>query len=116
MGLFSSKSKSSSTTTNYSEQLSGTIGDLSSGNQIIGGDYTPVGLSDENLAEVLNHEQSLFETVVSSVHKSAETAINTAATAYADATGTTKNLFDSLRPFAMYATVCLVFYYLMKGK
>lgn len=118
MGLFSSKSSSTSTTYNQSAQSSGTIGDLSTDNIITGGDYTyaPDGLSDENLGALLTHEQSLFEAAVGSVHKSAEQAINTAADAYADATGTTKNLFESLKPFALYATTGIVLYYLLKGK
>lgn len=116
MGLFSSKSSSTSTTYNQSAQSSGTIGDLSSGNTIIGGDYNPNGLSDDNLAMVLGQNQNLLEKTISTVQNTAEIAINTAASAYADATGTTKNLFEGMKPLAMYAAIALVAYALLKGK
>ena len=58
MGLFSSKSKSSSTTYNESKQSSGTIGDLSSDNLITGGDLYMEGLSGQNLSNILENNQT----------------------------------------------------------
>ncbi len=131
MGLFSSKSSSSSTTHNQSSQLSGTIGDLSTDNVVAGGDYSvsynPKGLAGSELNAVLSNNQTLldktidvtkesFDSLVAAVQQSTETAINTAATAYADATGTTKSLFDNLKPFAFYGLIGFVFWAIMKGK
>ncbi len=118
MGLFSSKSSSTSTTYNQSAQSSGSIGDLSSDNTIAGGDinYNPVGLVGEELQTILNQNQSLFDATVAAVQKSAETAINTAASAYQDATGTTKNFFESVKPIALYGALAVVAVYALKGK
>lgn len=60
MGLFSSKSSSKQYTTNYNTMTSGTFGDLSHDNTLIGGDYSynPVGLAGEELSNVLGFAYS----------------------------------------------------------
>ncbi len=126
MGLFSSKSKSSSTTYNESKQSSGTIGDLSSDNLITGGDLYMEGLSGQNLSNILENNQTTLtsaldsnEDLIGQSLKSfqtlTETAINSTGKAYSDAYSGSQNessrFFDSLRPFAVIAGAVLIFYF-----
>lgn len=56
MGFFSSKSKASttSTTTNTTNTQQNSLGDLSSGNIQVGGDYNPNGIVGEDLFNILD--------------------------------------------------------------
>lgn len=101
MGLFSSKSSSKSTS-NYTDQskaTSGTIGDLSTGNVIVTGDYSIDGLNQE-----------MADQVISSIKELAGEAINQTASAYSGANASivatsdqTRSFLSSLQPIALIA-------------
>lgn len=101
MGLFSSKSSSKSTS-NYTDQskaTSGTIGDLSSNNVIVTGDYSIDGLNQE-----------MAEQFISSIKDLAGEAINQTASAYSGANASivatsdqTRSFLSSLQPIALIA-------------
>ncbi len=131
MGLFSSKSKSSSsTTTNYTDSSTdvnnaASLGAFSHDNNVIGagGSYTynEQGLTGENLDSVLGYSESLYDKAyntlsqtISSVQKSAETAINAASDAYAESDNELRNTIDGLRPIALYAALAAVVYFIFK--
>lgn len=131
MGLFSSKSKSSSsTTTNYADNSTdinnaASLGALSHDNNVIGagGSYTynEQGLTGENLGFVLGYSESLYDKAyntlsqtINSVQKSAETAINAAGDAYAESDNELRNTIDGLRPIALYAAIAAVVYFIFK--
>jgi len=59
MGLFSSKSKSSSKTTNYSTTVSQSLGDLSKQNVLASGDVTINGLWGEDAQAFLENAKEL---------------------------------------------------------
>ncbi|MGN1091200.1 MAG: hypothetical protein ACI4RJ_01735, partial [Alphaproteobacteria bacterium] len=66
MGLFSSSSKSSSTTYNQSQQMSSTFGDLAHDNLAAAGDlsiYTE-GLAGENLQMIFDNNSAVLEKTV----------------------------------------------------
>ncbi len=133
MGLFSSKSKSSSsTTTNYADNSTdinnaATIGALSSANKVLGAgsSYVEQGITGENLEYVLGTVENLnndnssllsqtFDKAVYSVQKSAEKAMDTTAQAYAESDNELRNTIDGLRPIAMYAMFAAVAYFIFK--
>lgn len=133
MGLFSSKSSSTSTTYNQSAQSSGTIGDLSNDNQISSGDIINEGLTGDNLKNILDSNESvlskglefleatiasnqkLADKTISSSQTSAANAIEATGAAYADAysgsTAESSRFFDALRPFAVIAGIVAIFYF-----
>lgn len=122
MGLFSS-SKSSSTTQNFTDQYSANFGDLSHDNLAVGGDYNPVGLTDDNLYQVLNFVTSTYDKAltqsdktVSTVQSTAEKAIASSADAYSKASSDTATFFDSITPLLTIGAFALVGYALLKGK
>ena len=130
MGLFSSKSKSvSQTTTTYTDQSRNTenaanLGALARDNVVLGADATYVeqGMTGENLNAVLGtleNTQSVlsqtFDKMVGSVQKSAETAINTTAEAYAESDDELRRTIDGLRPIAMYAMFAAIAYFIFRG-
>lgn len=134
MGLFSSKSKSvSQTTTTYTDNSRNTenaasIGALSSNNTVLGADATYIeqGMTGENLNAVLGTVQNLnestqsvlsqtFDKMVGTVQKSAETAINTTAEAYAESDDELRRTIDGLRPIAMYAMFAAIAYFIFRG-
>lgn len=133
MGLFSSKSKSSSsTTTNYADNSTdinnaATLGALSRSNKVLGAgsSYVEQGITGENLENVLgtvenlNNENSsllsqTFDKAVYSVQKSAEKAMDTTAQAYAESDNELRNTIDGLRPIAMYAMFAAIAYFIFK--
>ena len=119
---FTSSSKSSSTQYTENKPVSSTIGDLSSNNRIIGGDFYSEGLSDENLALVLDATTytldksftSLNDTI-SAIQTNSGKAIEETGKAYKEAYSIANNdssrLFDALRPFAVIAAVVAIFYF-----
>lgn len=133
MGLFSSSSKSTSTTYNQSSQSSGTIGDLSSDNQIASGDIVNEALTGENLQNILDSNETVLskgleflkETIesnqkltdksITSSQTSASNAIKATGEAYADAysgsTAESSRFFDALRPFAVISGIVAIFYF-----
>lgn len=135
MGLFSSKSKSiSSTTTNYTDNSRNTenvttLGALAHDNRVLGADATYIeqGLTGDNLNSVLgtvetlnNSTQSVlsqtFDKMVTGVQSSAEKAIETTAQAYAESDDELRRTIDGLRPIAMYAMFAAIAYFIFRGK
>lgn len=133
MGLFSSKSKSSSsTTTNYADNSTdinnaATLGALSRSNKVLGAgsSYVEQGITGENLEYVLGTVENLnndnssllsqtFDKAVYSVQKSAEKAMDTTAQAYAESDNELRNTIDGLRPIAMYAMFAAIAYFIFK--
>ena len=126
MGLFSSKSKSTSTTTNQttnnytdnSKQLSSTIGDMSEGNLIAGGDATMYGYSAEDTKTIID---TALESVMSAVEGIKDTtgkAITQVQSAYSGANNAilesqneTKATLNSLKPYAFYLLLGAVAYF-----
>lgn len=133
MGLFSSKSKSkSSTTTTYTDnstnnESAASLGALSHDNVVVGAgsnyNYTEAGLTGENLKSVLStvenlnrQTQDVWDSYVFGVQKSAETAMNTTAQAYAESDSELRNVIDAIRPLGLYAAIAAVFYFIFRGK
>lgn len=135
MGLFSSKShSSSSTTTNYNDNSSdlnnaSSIGNLSSDNKVLGAgsSYVEQGLTGENLNSVLGTAESLydksssvlsqtFDKYVTGVQSSAAKAIETTAQAYAESDDELRRTIDGLRPIAMYIMFAAITYFIFRGK
>lgn len=136
MGLFSSKSSSSSkTTVNYSDQSTdlnnaSTIGSASSDNKVLGtgSTYNEQGLTGDNLSSVLDYSQGLYDKAygtldreynilsqtISSVQKSAEKAIDATGDAYAESKNDFRNIIDGVKPIAFYATLAAIVYFIFK--
>lgn len=122
MGLFSSKSKSSSKTTNNttytdnSTTTSGTIGDLSTGNVIAGGDVT--GYSAEETKDIINTALDSVMSVVDGIKETTGKAITQVQSAYSGANNAilesqneTKATLNSLKPYAFYLLIGAVVYF-----
>lgn len=127
MGLFSSKSKSSSKTTNNttytdnSTTTSGTIGDLSTGNVIAGGDVT--GYSAEETTKIINTALDSVMAVVDGIKDTTGKAINQVQSAYSGANtailesqNETKATLNSLKPYAFYLLIGAVVYFVWGKK
>lgn len=132
MGLFSSKSKSTTNLTDYSTNLETSIGDLSSGNKIVTGDYVEQGLVGENLSALLgtvenlnklnvdavndlyNSSKGAFDKMVETVQKTSETAITETGEAYAESKSELRNFIDAVRPIALYVAIASIFYFIFK--
>ena len=132
MGLFSSKSKSTTNLTDYSTNLETSIGDLSSGNKIVTGDYVEQGLVGENLSALLgtvenlnklnvnavndlyNSSKGAFDKMVETVQKTSETAITETGEAYAESKSELRNFIDAVRPIALYGAIASIFYFIFK--
>ena len=128
MRLFSSKSKSSSSTTNNtsytdnSKTTSGTIGDLSEGNIIAGGNATITGYSAEETKDIID---GVLEATISAITDSVEgiknvtgQAITQVQSAYSGANESilesqneTKATLNSLKPYAFYAMIAAIAYF-----
>lgn len=136
MGLFSSRSSSKTTkTTNYNDNSvdttsAATLGALASDNLVMGSNssyqYVEGGLTGDNLTNLLdtvsvlseqnqNTLSGVFNNMVGSVQKSAETAINTTAQAYAESDDELRRAIDGLRPIALYAAIAFSLYFIFKG-
>ena len=124
MGLFSSKSSSKSTTTNqttntYTDQsmtTSGTIGDLSTGNTIAGGNVT--GYSAEETNKIINSTLDTVMSVVDGIKDVTGKAITQVQSAYSGANDSimesqneTKATLNSLKPYAFYLLLGAVAYF-----
>lgn len=132
MGLFSSKSHSTTNLTDYSTNLETSIGDLSSGNKIVTGDYVEQGLVGENLSALLgtvenlnklnvdavndlyNSSKGAFDKMVETVQKTSETAITETGEAYAESKSELRNFIDAVRPIALYGAIASIFYFIFK--
>lgn len=129
MGLFSSKSSSKSTTTNqttntYTDKsvtTSGTIGDLSTGNVIAGGDVT--GYSAEETNKIINSALDSVMSVVEGIKDTTTKAITQVQSAYSGANNAilesqneTKATLNSLKPYAFYLLLGAVAYFVWGKK
>lgn len=124
MGLFSSKSKSKSTTTtnttytDQSSKVSGTVGDLSKNNVIAGGDAVINGYSADDT-------KSIIDAAIDNIKETSTAALNQVASAYSGANtsilesqNATKAFLASFKPYAFYAMVAAIVYFIFdrKGK
>ena len=135
MGLFSSKSSSSSSNvTNYNDNSSdlnnaSSIGTASSDNKVLGAgaSYTEQGLTGDNLSNVLGTAESLydksqsvlsqtFDKTVASVQSTASKAMDATVEAYAESNDELRRTIDGLRPIAMYAMFAAIVYFIFRGK
>lgn len=132
MGLFSSSSKSTTKLTDNSTNTQSSIGDLSSNNRVVTGDYVEQGLVGENLTSLLGTVENLnqlnidavnnlysstnsaFEKMVNTVQKTTETAIAETGEAYAESKSELRNFIDAVRPIALYVAIASVFYFIFK--
>ena len=132
MGLFSSKSKSTTNLTDYSTNVESSIGDLSSDNKIVTGNYYEQGLVGENLSALLgtvenlnklnvdavndlyNSSKGAFDKMVETVQKTSETAITETGEAYAESKSELRNFIDAVRPIALYGAIASIFYFIFK--
>ena len=127
MGLFSSSSKSKSTTTNNtsytdnSKTTSGTIGDLSTGNTIAGGDV--IGYSAEETTKIINSALDSVIAVVDGIKDTTGKAITQVQSAYSGANNAilesqneTKATLNSLKPYAFYLLIGAVVYFVWGKK
>ena len=115
---YSSSSTSNHITDNSSSNSqAATIGDLSSNNEIVYGNYTEQGLVGENLSTVLDAITGTTDQAITSAHWPAEQAIKATGEAYAESKSELRNFVDAVRPIALYAAIAAVFYYIFaKGK
>lgn len=103
MGLFSSKSKSTSSTTNYEYNTSQSLGDLSTGNVQSAGDVTINGLWGEDMAGFLENVKDIANTASSSTSDLAGRAIQQVAAGYQSAYSPTTGALQQLKPVLMLA-------------
>lgn len=126
MGLFSSKSSSSSKTYlyDYSSNATneGSIGDLSSNNNIISAgqyQYTEAGLVGDNLDRVLDSVDNMTtynNSIVDAVQSTAAKAIEETGNAYAESKNQLRSIIDSLQPLVMYGAIAAIFYFIFVKK
>lgn len=108
MGLFSSKSKSSSTTTNQTTTVSQSLGDLSKGNIQASGDVTVHGFYGEDLDNFLGAVKDITGGVFDTTSKATSSNSNLAgqsiqqvAQAYQSAYSETTGMLQQLKPVLM---------------
>lgn len=131
MGLFSSKSHSSSKTeTTYNDSSTtttnaATLGAMSHDNTVLGANskytYNEQGLTGDNLNSVLTYNETLYDKAyntlsqtISSVQKSAEKAMDSTAEAYAESKNEVRSTIDGLRPIAFYAAIAASLYFIFR--
>lgn len=110
MGLFSSKSKSSSTTTNQTTNTSGSIGDLSTGNIQGFGDVAVYGIYGEDLGDLLDTLRSATQ----SNSTLAGNAIAEVAAGYQSAYSETSGIIRQIKPVLMVVAGILTLIYAPK--
>lgn len=103
MGLFSSKSKSTSSTTNTSYTASQSLGDLSTGNIQSTGDVTINGLWGEDMAGFLDSVTDIANLATSSTSNLAGKAIQEVAAGYQSAYSPSTGALQQLKPVLMLA-------------
>lgn len=124
MGLFSSKSSSTSTTQlyDYSKNAAteGAIGDFSNNNKIISAsEYVESGLVGENLDRVLDSVDNLAtynNMIVDAVQSTAAKAIEETGNAYAESKNQLRSIIDAVQPIALYAAIAAIFYFIFVKK
>lgn len=131
MGLFSSKSKSTSKTENYttntytdnSRQVSGTIGDASDNNLIAGGNATMYGYTADGANMIIDTALNAVLDTVEGIKSVTSSAINQVQSAYSGANNAilesqneTKATLNSLKPYAFYLLLGAVAYFVWGKK
>ena len=114
MGLFSSSSKSSSTTTNETHNASLSVGDLATGNIQSQGAVTVNGLWGDDLSGFLDIVQDTVQQATSSNSKLAGDAIQKVAAGYQSAYSETSGILQQLKPVLMMAAGIAAVVYLPK--
>ncbi len=110
---YSSSSTDYNVTDNSSSNSqAATIGDLSSNNQIVYGDYQEQGLVGGNLSTVLDAITSTTGQATTSSQLSAAKAIEATGQAYAESKSELRNFIDAVRPIALYAAIAAAFYFI----
>ena len=128
MGLFSSSSKSKSTTnttTNYndsSSKVSSTVGDLSKNNLIAGGDAVMYGYTADDTKSLIDTALSYIDKTTESIKDTTSAAISQVSSAYSGANNSilesqnqTKAFLNSFKPYAFYAMVAAIVYFVFNG-
>lgn len=102
MGIFGgSKSRSSSTTTNYTTTVSQTLGDLATGNFQSAGDQTIYGLAGEDLGGFLAAVQSMANAATTGNSNLAGKSIEQVAKGYQSAYSESTGIIQQLKPVLM---------------
>lgn len=129
MGLFSSSSKSKSTTTNTtnyndsSSKVSSTVGDLSKNNLIAGGDAIAYGYTADDTKSIIDTALDYVNRATDDLKTTTSAAINQVASAYSGANNSilesqnqTKAFLNSFKPYAFYAMIAAIVYFVFNGK
>lgn len=113
----------SNTTTQVTDQSrtdsrAGTIGDLSSQNKLVTGDYYEQGLVGDNLFSVIDSIKTAavnnFDKTASLVQSSTQQAIEEVGKAYAESKSEARNILEGLKPIALYAALGAALYFAVK--
>ena len=112
VALSSSTNTSQTTDNSVTTSQAGTIGDLSSGNRLIYGNYTESGLVGENLGMVLDSINAATDKTINAVQKTTSQAIEATGSAYAESKSELRNFIDAVRPIALYAAIAAAFYFI----
>ena len=91
-----------------------TVGDLSSNNEIVYGDYVEQGLVGANLDSVLDAITSTADKSVTNAQSTAAKAIEATGLAYAESKSELRNVIDAIRPIALYAAIAAAVYYIFR--
>lgn len=114
MGLFGGGSKSSSTTTNYTQTTSQTVGDLAKGNIQSAGDVTVNGFYGEDLENFLNVISGVTDNATSSNSNLAGQSIQQVVQAYQSAYSETTGMLQQLKPVLMVGVSVLALFMIPK--
>lgn len=114
--LSSSTNETTVTDNSQSTSQAATIGDLSSNNEIVYGDYVEQGLVGANLSTVLDAITSATDKTVSAVQSTSNKAIEATGLAYAESKSELRNFVDAVRPIALYAAIAAALYFIFGGK
>lgn len=121
MGLFSSKSKSTSTTKNESTTVAQTLGDLSTGNIQTTGDLTINGLWGEDMQAFLEASQSIVDKATSAANDASVTTSNLAGNAiaevaksYQSAYSESTGIIQQLKPVLLAGVAAFAIFYAYK--
>ncbi len=110
--LSSSTNETTVTDNSQSTSQAATIGDLSSNNEIVYGDYVEQGLVGANLSTVLDAITSATDKTVSAVQSTSNKAIEATGLAYAESKSELRNFVDAVRPIALYAAIAAALYFI----
>lgn len=112
--LFSSSSKSKSTTKQETTNQNYSVGDLSTGNIQSTGNVEINGLWGEDLSGFLKSTQDIVNAATSATSKLSGSAIEKVAAGYQSAYSETTGIIQQLKPVLMIAAGAAAIYYLPK--